>query len=347
MGTPITPGSYTFTVQVQDATGTTAQTSLTIVVSALPLSIVTTSLPGGAVATAYTQTVQANGGTGAIAWSIATGSLPTGLSIGAATGTISGTPTVPGSFSFTVLATDTKSVTARQSYTVAIAGPPAVPAITIGGLPATSKPGDQPTLTITLANPYPLPITVTATLAISPNPGNSTDLMFANGTRTTQVTIPANATSATLPFQTGTLAGTITVSLTFSAAGVDVTPPAPPTASTTIASAAPTISSIAVSTTTNGLQITVIGTSTTRDMKTAAFHFTAASGASLQTTDLSVDVSAMFTAWYSSAASLATGSQFSLTMPFTISGNVSSIASVTVTLTNSAGASAPATANVP
>jgi hypothetical protein len=41
------------------------------------------------------------------------------------------------------------------------------------------------------------------------------------------------------------------------------------------------------------------------------------------------------------------GSQFSLTEPFTISGNVSAIASVTVTLTNSVGASSPATANVP
>ena len=347
VGTPTTPGSYTFTVQVQDATGATAQTSLSIVVSALPLSIVTASLPGGAVATAYNHTVQATGGTGAIAWSIATGALPTGLSIGASTGTISGTTAVPGSFSFTVLATDTNAVTARQSYTVAIAGPPAVPAVTITGLPATSKPGDQPTLTLTLASAYPLPITVTATLALSPNPGNSTDLMFANGTRTTQITIPANTTTAKMPFQTGTLAGTITVSLTFSAAGVDITPPTPPSAATTIASAAPTISSVAVSTTSGGLQITVIGTSTTRDMKTAAFHFTAAAGAALQTTDISVDVSAMFTAWYQSAASLATGSQFSLTMPFTISGNVSSIASVTVTLTNSAGASAPATANVP
>jgi hypothetical protein len=70
-------------------------------------------------------------------------------------------------------------------------------------------------------------------------------------------------------------------------------------------------------------------------------------GAKLQTTSVSVDVSSLFAAWYQNPASLATGSQFSLTVPFTVSGNVSTIASVTVTLTNSLGASAPVSANVP
>jgi hypothetical protein len=82
-------------------------------------------------------------------------------------------------------------------------------------------------------------------------------------------------------------------------------------------------------------------------MKTATFQFTPAAGATLQTTSLTVDVSSLFAAWYQNPASLATGSQFSLTEPFTISGNVSAIASVTVTLTNSVGASSPASANVP
>jgi hypothetical protein len=82
-------------------------------------------------------------------------------------------------------------------------------------------------------------------------------------------------------------------------------------------------------------------------MKTATFQFEPAAGATLQTTSFTIDVSALFAAWYSSAASLATGSQFSLTVPFTIGGNVSAIASVSVTLTNSVGASAAVSANVP
>ena len=362
VGTPTTAGSYTFTVQVTDQTTATAQAALTLVVSPPPLTIVTSPPPGGSLGTAYSQTLQSSGGTGTITWSVMSGTLPTGLSLGSATGIISGTPTAVGSFSFTVEATDSNGVTAQQSITLNIAGPPPAPPITLSGLPATSKPGDQPTVTITLASPYPLPIMVTATLSITPNPvppnpANSTDLMFSNnpcpakpcmeGSRTMQITIPANTTETTLAFQTGTLAGTIQLSLTLNTVGVNITPPVPPAATTVIAATAPTISSISVATTSTGLQITVVGTSTTLDMKTAAFQFTPAAGAKLQTTSVSVDVSSLFAAWYQNPASLATGSQFSLMEPFTISGNVSTIASVTVTLTNSVGASAPATANVP
>jgi hypothetical protein len=347
VGTPTTAGSYTFTVQVTDQTTAKAQATFTLVVNPQPVTIITTALPSGAVGTAYSQTVQASGGTGAIAWSVSAGTLPTGLSLGSTTGIISGTPSAIGSFSFTVQATDSKGVIAQQSFSLNIAGPPPVPAITLSGLPATSKPGDQPVVTITLASSYPLPIVVTATLSITPNPGNSTDLMFANGTRTTQITIPANTTQATLAFQTGTLAGTIQLSLTLTAAGVNVTPAVPPTATTVIAAAAPVISSVSVATTSTGIQVTVVGTSTTLNMQTATFQFTPAAGATLQTTSVSVNVSSLFAAWYSNPASLATGSQFSLAMPFTISGNVSSVASVTVTLTNSVGTSAPVSANVP
>ena len=346
-GTPTTAGSYTFTAQVTDSTSAKAQATFTLVVSAPPLTIVTTSLPNGAIATAYSQTVQSSGGTNPITWSVSAGTLPAGLSLGATTGTISGTPSAAGSFTFTVKATDSSGVAAQQPFTVTIAGPPAVPAITLSGLPATSKPGDQPTVTITLASPYPLPITVAAALSISPNSGNSTDLMFSNGSRTTQITIPANATTATLQFQTGTLPGTIELSLSLSAAGVNITPTVPPSATTTIAGAAPVISSVTVTTTSTGIQVTVAGASTTLDMKTATFQFEPAAGATLQTTSFTIDVSALFAAWYSSAASLATGSQFSLTVPFTIGGNVSAIASVSVTLTNSVGASAAVSANVP
>jgi hypothetical protein len=90
----------------------------------------------------------------------------------------------------------------------------------------------------------------------------------------------------------------------------------------------------------------VIGVSTTLDMKTATTHFTPA-GATLRASDAVVDVSTMFTLWFQSAASLATGSQFMMTVPFTITGNKADIASVTVTLTNSVGTSAPVTAITP
>jgi len=90
----------------------------------------------------------------------------------------------------------------------------------------------------------------------------------------------------------------------------------------------------------------VTGFSSTRDVKTAAFHFTPAAGASLAATDFTLDVSSLFTAWYANPASFVTGSQFKLTVPFTIVGDPATIASVTVTLTNSAATSNPITATV-
>jgi hypothetical protein len=69
------------------------------------LVITTTSLSDGVVGTAYSATLTATGGNGTYTWSLASGSLPAGLSL-SSTGTISGTPTTAGSSSFTVRVTD-------------------------------------------------------------------------------------------------------------------------------------------------------------------------------------------------------------------------------------------------
>jgi hypothetical protein len=165
--------------------------------------------------------------------------------------------------------------------------------------------------------------------------------------QTMEFTIPPGTTQYSFSFMAGTVAGTIQVGLTFQAAGVDVTPTPAPSLSTQIAAAAPSIKSMVVTQITGGIQVVIDGLSTTRDMKTATFQFTPAAGATLQTTSVTVDVSAMFTAWYQNPSSLAMGSQFSLTIPFTISGNVDTIASVSATLTNSVGTSASVSATIP
>ena len=62
----------------------------------VPLNVTTTSLPGGAVNVSYSATLTASGGTTPYTWSIASGALPTGLSLNASTGAITGTPTATG-----------------------------------------------------------------------------------------------------------------------------------------------------------------------------------------------------------------------------------------------------------
>ena len=58
-----------------------------------PLSVLTEALPDGQVNTAYSSTLTAAGGTVPYTWSLTSGVLPAGLTLNAATGQISGTPT--------------------------------------------------------------------------------------------------------------------------------------------------------------------------------------------------------------------------------------------------------------
>jgi hypothetical protein len=69
---------------------TSAQAAATAVLSGT-FSITATSLPNGTVNTAYSATLAASGGTTPYRWSIASGTLPAGLSLAASTGVISGT----------------------------------------------------------------------------------------------------------------------------------------------------------------------------------------------------------------------------------------------------------------
>jgi hypothetical protein len=215
-------------------------------------------------------------------------------------------------------------------------------------LPPSLTPGSQPAIAIAISPAYPLPITATATLAISPDLNGPTDLGFSNGSRTIQFTIPANTPEYQLPFSTGTSAGTITVTLNVDTTGQSITIGGSLVLTGQVGTQPPSIRSVAATAATSGSTLTVVvtGFSSTRDMKTAAFHFTPATGATLASSDFSVDVTSIFSTWYANPNSFATGSQFKLNMPFTITGSIGSISSVTVTLTNSNAASTPATATV-
>ena len=77
-------------------------------VAAPPVVVTTTALPNGALTVTYSQQLQVSGGAAPYTWALATGALPTGLSLSSA-GVISGTPSAGGTFTFTVTATDAGS----------------------------------------------------------------------------------------------------------------------------------------------------------------------------------------------------------------------------------------------
>jgi Putative Ig domain len=83
--------------------------------------ISTLTLPGGTHNVAYSQTVAVSGGTAPILFNLTAGRLPTGLALEQDNGLISGTPTVIGTFAFTITAEDSIGSSTSVDYVVAIA----------------------------------------------------------------------------------------------------------------------------------------------------------------------------------------------------------------------------------
>ena len=112
-----------------------------IVIVPPPFSVSLPAVPAGVVGSPYSLIASASGQVGTVAWSVASGQLPPGLTMDA-TGTISGVPTAFGVFTAVVQAHDSYSTcgtaevtrTAEQSVVIAIAPVPI--AITTATLPS-------------------------------------------------------------------------------------------------------------------------------------------------------------------------------------------------------------------
>jgi hypothetical protein len=83
------------------------------------LHVSTTSLPDATAEQAYSATLDAVHGIGALTWSVDAGDLPDGLTLSSA-GTISGTGSDPGTSAFTVRVTDSKGNTATADLTLTV-----------------------------------------------------------------------------------------------------------------------------------------------------------------------------------------------------------------------------------
>jgi uncharacterized protein (TIGR03437 family) len=118
-GTPTTSGTFNFNITVTESappsnlafpTLTTSKAfSLTIQPpTGSGLTISPSSLPFGAFGSGYSAQLRANG-SGSYRWAVTQGTLPPGLSLGGANGTISGTASAGGTYPFVVTVTDLRS----------------------------------------------------------------------------------------------------------------------------------------------------------------------------------------------------------------------------------------------
>jgi len=112
-----------------------AATDVTATITVFPKLYILTNLPSGVKGTTYSQQLLVTGGVSPYTWSLASGSLPPGLSLNG--DTISGTPSQTGTYNFTLLATDSTSPpqTVTRPYTLAIKPPPPTGKIASDGDP--------------------------------------------------------------------------------------------------------------------------------------------------------------------------------------------------------------------
>jgi len=126
-GTPTVVGTFPFTVTATDALGCTGSLATSLTVSCPTITVSPASLANGTAGVAYGPvTLTQTGAVGTATYAVTTGALPAGMTLTSA-GVLSGTPTVTGTFSFTVAATDANACTGSQSYTLVVE----CPAITV------------------------------------------------------------------------------------------------------------------------------------------------------------------------------------------------------------------------
>jgi len=134
-GTPTTEETQTATILLTDSRpasqGGEQRVQVAYTIAILDELVITTpSLLPAVQGQAYTQTLTAEGGNGNYTWVVASGALPSGLTL-STDGVVSGTPDTVESVSFTIQVTDTAGVTGSRSLPmpVATAGVTIVPTV--------------------------------------------------------------------------------------------------------------------------------------------------------------------------------------------------------------------------
>ncbi|HTK75119.1 MAG TPA: putative Ig domain-containing protein, partial [Gemmataceae bacterium] len=345
-GIPSAPVTANFSAAVSDSRNVTAQKAFTMTVAPGVTFTSAATLPGAVAGEQYSFTFTATGGRAPYSWRIADGELPDGLALNAVSGTISGTPSASGTFNFTVEVADAAGLKTNRVHTVVV-DLPTVATLRVNGVPATLGPMQQPQVDLVLVNPYPVAITGRLNLSFVPASGMPDDpsVQFSSGGRSASFTIAANDTRAAfsvprLLIQSGSVAGTIQFTVESLRAGSSTLPaPSSPIGTAQIPASAAVVRTMEVRRSSGGFDLVVSGASTTRELARAIVRFRPPAGATLQTTELTIELADAARGWFQSSGSTQYGGQFTLTIPFTFVGGPSAIESVAVVLANNAGSS--------
>jgi hypothetical protein len=202
---------------------------------------------------------------------------------------------------------------------------------------AAGASAQQNNISIPLATPSQVSGTGTLTMQFQSSvPGVSDDpaVQFLSGPkRAATVTISAGDTLAkfgtqtSIPFQTGSTAGTILFTLSL--------PSATQQSSLTIAPSAPRVDTAGAVRRVGNLDISLIGIDNTYSASQLAFTFYDKNGITIQPGAIRVDATSDFRLYFAASQ---VGGQFALLATFPVSGDVNTVAGFDVQITNTAGA---------
>jgi large repetitive protein len=345
-GTATAIASSDFVVSATDSKSKATTRACSIAVTAPALSISQpAALADALLGTPYEQTLQASGGRAPYAWSVLSGSLPPGLTL-APGGVISGSASTVGTYSITIRAGDADQRAATRAFDIRVL-PAKAPGITFMDLPDIVPPAQQPVVRLKLDSVYPTALRGKLSLRFTPDPGLNVDdpsVRFVTGDRTVDFDIPENSMEAVFPvpqlaLQTGSVAGAIDLNVTLASGDLDVSPAPGPARTVRIDRTAPVITNVRLNNVPGGFEVLVTGFATTREVTSATFQFTPATGSRLEASQVTVQTEASAKQWFADTRSANFGSQFTFVQPFTLQN--ATLSEVTVTLTNAQGTSQP------
>jgi hypothetical protein len=241
-------------------------------------------------------------------------------------------PTAQGTF------TGTLAIGTRQFSLTGLSTTSAVPQPSFRLSQQPLQSNQQVTLTIQLASASPVSAIGQLAMTFAPTVANVSDdpavVFLATSGRQLQVNVASGAQTATyngqsaITFQTGTTAGTITLTLTFPNG-------APVTQSFTISPEQVHITTATAVRQSPNLVVTLNGFDNTYSTGKMSFTFFDTSGKQINPTAMSVDATAAFSTYF--FTNNQAGGAFSVQASFPVTGDVTQVGSVSVNISNSTG----------